>query len=90
MQKYFEKLYRDNSTEFYKVVCKDLQNSQKAFIITANPETFMMGQENKNFGKVLESKNTIIIDVYKRQINISVFLHIATIENMVAHRRPHF
>ena len=61
MQKYFEKLYRDNSTEFYKVVCKDLQNSQKAFIITANPETFMMGQENKNFGKVLESKNTIII-----------------------------
>ena len=61
MQKYFEKLYRENSTEFYKVVCKDLQNSQKAFIITANPETFMMGQENKNFGKVLESKNTIII-----------------------------
>ena len=61
MQKYFEKLYRKNSTEFYKIVSDNLQNEQKTFIITANPETFMMGQENKDFGKVLESNNTVIV-----------------------------
>lgn len=61
MQKYFEKLYRENSTEFYKVVSDNLQKEQKTFIITANPETFMLGQENQDFSKVLESNNTVIV-----------------------------
>ena len=60
MRLYFEKIYTEGFSSFMEELKHKLVNNEKAFIITANPETLMIGQESKEFDKVLKSKDTII------------------------------
>ncbi len=61
MLKYFEKLYKKGATSFYEIVNYNLKIEQKMFIVTANPETFTEGSNNKDFDKLLLDNNTILI-----------------------------
>lgn len=61
MRKYFSKLYLSGKTAFEKEIHKDLINENKKFIITANPETFMIGQRDLEFDKILSSTYTTIV-----------------------------
>lgn len=60
MRKYFDKLYKGNLNDFSKILLQKLKNNEKAFIVTANPETLMIGQKNKDFNRILLSDHTTI------------------------------
>lgn len=61
LDKYFEKMYKGTKHEFEKVVYDNLTKNEKCFIVTANPETFMIGTQNDSFNKVLLKESTIIV-----------------------------
>ena len=42
MNELFDKLYSKSEESFYKILNKNLKSDKKMFIVTANPETFMM------------------------------------------------
>lgn len=60
MRKYFDKVYRNGFESFMKEVEAKVRENKKAFIITANPETLMIGTENPEFDAILKSDKTII------------------------------
>ncbi len=59
--KYFDKMFKEESKEFYKIVAKNLQAKKKMFIVTANPETFTYGTKETGFNKLLLDENTTLI-----------------------------
>lgn len=61
MIKYFEKIYKGSKNEFHKLVRKNLKSNTKMFIVTANPETLMIAEEDDNLKKALLDNNTTII-----------------------------
>lgn len=60
MRRYFEKIYKGNLKEFCCVLDKTLEEQEKMFIVTANPETLMIGEENSEFKDILLSNITTI------------------------------
>lgn len=63
MLEYFTKLYNQKANDFYELVKNNLKNNKKMFIITANPETFTIAEEDSNFKSILlDEKNTLIPD----------------------------
>lgn len=61
MKKYFDKLYKDDFNSFIKELNKNVKENIKTFVITANPETLMIGTENPVFDMILKSEDTIIV-----------------------------
>lgn len=61
MQEYFKKIYKDSTDSFHSLVKNCLCNNEKMFIVTANPETLMIAENNSNFKSALLDDNTIII-----------------------------
>lgn len=61
MREYFEKVYSDTEEAFYNLVEKNIKDNNKMFIVTANPETIMIAEENEEFKNCLFDKNTIIV-----------------------------
>ena len=61
MKEYLERVYRKRKDEFYQEIEQKLINSEKEFIVTANPEILTMGDKDKEFDKILLDKNTTII-----------------------------
>ena len=47
--KYFNKLYKNGQNEFYKELKRKLENNNKTFIITANPETFSYAKKMSKY-----------------------------------------
>lgn len=63
LKKYFEKLYRKSSREYYIQLSKYLDNNIKKFIITANPETIKIAGYDKLLEReLLNSENDILPD----------------------------
>lgn len=61
MKEYFEKLFVDGQEAFEQVLTNNLRNEVKTFVVTANPETMMIGQDNEVFDSVLKDKDTHIV-----------------------------
>lgn len=61
LEEYFKKLYDKGNDSFFKELDRRLIEEQKTFVVTANPETLMIGNENKEFDKVLLKESTIIV-----------------------------
>lgn len=61
MREYFEKIYKGNTEEFYNLAQENLINNKKMFVITANPETIMIAEENKILKEAVLSKDSIVI-----------------------------
>lgn len=61
MKAYFQKLYCEGMDSFLEELKIRLQTEKKTFVVTANPETLMIGQENQAFDKVLKDEEVIIV-----------------------------
>lgn len=61
MVEYFRKLYRGDQQTFFHKVSYSLDQEDKMFIVTANPETLMIGYENNAFHSVLVNDSTTIV-----------------------------
>lgn len=61
MQEYFKKIYRNSADDFHSLVKGNLDNNEKMFIVTANPETLMIAEKDCNFKSALLDDNTTII-----------------------------
>lgn len=61
IKKYIEKIYNKSAESFHQLVKEKLEKDEKTFIVTANPETLMIAEENEEFRQVLLDKKTLII-----------------------------
>ena len=61
MKKLFDKLYLESQSSFYKVLEKKLDKKEKMFIVTANPETFNIAENDKDFMNLLLDDETTIV-----------------------------
>lgn len=61
MRNLFEKLYNKDVESFYNILKKNLKDNKKMFMVTANPETFMMSEKDKEMAELLLDKNTTLV-----------------------------
>ena len=61
MRKLFEKMYKKEEGEFNKIIHNNLVKNKKMFIVTANPETMMKSETDKELNKLLNDKDTILV-----------------------------
>ena len=61
MIKYFQKLFCGTKDEFLKKVKESLAKEERKFIVTANPEAFMLGEKNPDIDQLLCDENTTIV-----------------------------
>ena len=61
MKEYFKKIYKGTTEEFYKLAHDNLINENKMFVITANPETIMIAEENNDLKEAFFSKDSIVV-----------------------------
>lgn len=61
MKKYFDLLYNKSSFDFYNLVCRNLRDNIRMFIVTANPESFRYGIEDEEYNKLLLDKSTVLV-----------------------------
>ena len=61
MQQYFDKIYRGSFRDFQQVLSEKLDREEKAFVVTANPETLMIGQQDREYDAILRSADTTIV-----------------------------
>ncbi len=61
MKEYFKKIYKGTTEEFYRLAHDNLINENKMFVITANPETIMIAEENHNLKEAFFSKDSIVV-----------------------------
>ena len=61
MWEYFHKIYRGSFADFQQELSKKLDQEEKAFVVTANPETLMIGQRDSEYDAILRSADTTIV-----------------------------
>ena len=61
MKKYFERLYKGDAESFFALLKNSLQNNEKKFVVTANPEAFMFGRSDNEVDALLMDENTAIV-----------------------------
>lgn len=61
MREYFDKVYNKGKNEFYTFLEDKMKKDEKVFIVTANPETLMIANDNDKFKKCLLDDSTIIV-----------------------------
>ena len=62
MKELFDKLYNKSEESFYEILEKNLSQNKKTFIVTANPETFMMSEKDEEMRKLLLDNDTLVPD----------------------------
>lgn len=63
MKKFFDKIYKESFNEFTEEIKRDVISNNKKFIVTANPETFMIAKKDDDFKKLLlDNETTIVAD----------------------------
>lgn len=61
MINYFQKLYKGTKNDFFNLLKNDLAQDNKRFIVTANPEAFVLGKENPDIDRLLTDDNTTLV-----------------------------
>ena len=61
LKDYFDKLYRGDQKSFFDEIGAALQAGDKRFVVTANPETLMIGESNPDFDTVLKKSDVTIV-----------------------------
>lgn len=61
MKKYFDRLYQEDYASFEEILKNTLKKNKKMFIITANPEAFMIGEKDSTLNDVLLDSDTMIV-----------------------------
>lgn len=61
MKQYFEKIYKGSKAQFLDMLKMKSDAGIGSFVITANPEIFMMGCKSKKVNEVLLDNNVLIV-----------------------------
>ena len=61
MKRYFENIYGESISSLLIDIEKYINNEEKKFIITANPEIIIESQNDKELSKILLNKDNIIV-----------------------------
>ena len=61
MIRFFEKLYKKDKVSFLALLRQNLDEEQRMFIVTANPEAFMFGQKNEEMKQLLLDEATTVV-----------------------------
>lgn len=61
MEQLFAKLYKNSEESFYEILRQNLNENKKMFIVTANPETFIMSEKDEEMKKLLLDKESILV-----------------------------
>ena len=61
MKKYFNKLYNKSYQNFSEIMIDNLKNDNKMFVITANPETFMIASKDVDFSSLILDKDVTVV-----------------------------
>lgn len=61
MRAYFDRLFTGGQEAFFQKAADALEQEEKMFVVTANPETFMIGQANPDFDALLQKESTVIV-----------------------------
>ena len=61
MKEYFDRLYRKGFNQFIEEMEYSLENDKKRFIVTANPETFMIGEKDRVMEEILLDQNVSVV-----------------------------
>lgn len=61
MIEYLKKTFNGSEAEFHAIATKALEEEQKLFVVTANPETMMIARSNEDFHKALVDESTTIV-----------------------------
>lgn len=57
----YSTLYKKSKEECYKLVEEKLKKKERTFIVTANPETYMLSYKDKEINSILYDKNNLIV-----------------------------
>ncbi len=82
MKDLFEKLYQKKFEDFVLLLEKNLKEDKKAFIVTANPETFMIAEKEAEFAKLILDKETIIVPDGVGIVKAAHILHYPVVERI--------
>lgn len=61
MKDIINKIYKGTNKEFLNILDKRIDNNEKTFVITANPETLTYSESDEEINKMLNDKNNLII-----------------------------
>lgn len=61
MKEYFDCLYKGTAEDFYVRLSSKLENGEKSFIITANPEAFMFGTTDSQVDEMLKDPEVTVV-----------------------------
>ena len=61
MQRYFDKLFQGSAQQFQQQLAQHLLQQDKLFVVTANPETFMLAQDDASFDALLCRDTTTVV-----------------------------
>ncbi len=61
MRSFFEKLYRNDQSNFFSLMEDCLQGEKRTFVVTANPEIFMQAEGDSKLAELLEDPDTTLI-----------------------------
>ena len=75
-------IYQKPKNEFYEQINNSLKKGKKEFIVTANPETFMISTQDKELEKIILDKNNLIgIDIKERITGIETCEYLLKLAN---------
>ena len=61
MRNLFDRLYNGSERKFHEEILEKLKDDKKTFIVTANPETFMKSESDKEIESLLLNEETILV-----------------------------
>lgn len=61
MKSFFNKLVKESASTFYDHLDQALVKQERMFIVTANPETFMIADRDASFRRLLEDEQTTVV-----------------------------
>lgn len=61
MRSFFDKLYTESQVDFFHLMESQLQQEQRTFVVTANPEIFMQADGEEELSEMLLSNHTTLI-----------------------------
>lgn len=59
--KYLDKLYKGSKKEYLSILENDLKNNNKKMIVTVNPETLIISNEDIEVAKILDDKDVSLV-----------------------------
>lgn len=61
MKQYYKKIFKGRKEEFLEFLEKRNRSGRGSFVVTANPEIFMIGKKNSDMEQALLDENTLIV-----------------------------